>query len=507
MSIKNSIASWYFKQRKDDLYAPLNKANELQKKLLFYLVKRAANTTFGKKYNFNLIKSYKDFAQFVPIHTYEEFSPYIDKMLQGEQQVVWPSDITWFAKSSGTTNSKSKFIPVSKETLDSCHFQGGKDALSVYLRHFPDSTIFEGKGILIGGSHTVNPINEHNFYGDLSAVMMKHLPIWVYLFKTPASDIALMDDWEKKVEKMAQHTIRENVTNISGVPTWTLVLFAKILEITGKSNIHEVWPNLELYVHGGVSFTPYKSQFEKYLPGKNMHYLETYNASEGFIGLQTDLASSALSLMVNYGVFYEFIPQSNNYDIQNIVPLWEVEMGVNYGVVISNNSGLWRYQIGDTIMFDSLEPYTFHITGRTKLFINAFGEELMIDNADKAITFACETHNALLRDYTAAPVYLDSPEEAGHQWLIEFEKEPEDVAAFAVTLDQKLKSLNSDYEAKRHKDLALKMPKIVVLPSHTFEQWLQLNGKLGGQHKVPRLSNNRLIVDEILELLAKSKAQ
>ena len=503
MAIFNSIVSWYFKNRHKAMQDALINAIAIQKSTLVELIERAKETEFGTKYNFSEIRDYKDFTENVPISGYEEIKPYIERMMNGEQNLLWPSEINWFAKSSGTTNDKSKFIPVSSETLESCHFEGGRDALSVYVKQNPDCNLFSGKGLLIGGSHTVNPINEYAHYGDLSAVMMKHLPMWVHLFKTPNADIALMSDWEQKVEKMAEHTINENVTNISGVPTWTSVLFEKILEKTGKSNMLEVWPEMELYIHGGVNFAPYREQFKRYFPGNQVQYLETYNASEGFFGVQTDLLSNDLSLMVNYGTFFEFIPM-DEYGTKNpkCLPLWGVVPGVNYAVIISNNSGLWRYQLGDTIKFTSVNPFKFHVTGRTKLFINAFGEELMIDNAEKGIQHACQVSNAQIKDYTAAPVFLDDLENAGHEWLIEFEIPPADLQLFTIELDKKLKEVNSDYEAKRHKDIALKMPKVKAVPIGTFHKWLSKKGKLGGQHKVPRLWNDRTIVNEVLNLLS-----
>ncbi|MBX2985828.1 MAG: GH3 auxin-responsive promoter family protein [Bacteroidia bacterium] len=503
MAIINSLINWYFKNRLQAIDDSLNNAVAIQKRTLTELLERAKDTEFGRKYNFDSMRDYNDFASQVPVSSYEDLHPYIERMMKGEQNILWCTDITWFAKSSGTTNDKSKFIPVSKETIETCHLEGGRDVISIYLKHKPESNLFSGKGLLIGGSQNINPLNEYSNYGDLSAVMMKHLPVWVYLFKTPNSSIALMADWEEKSEKIAAYTINENVTSISGVPTWTLVLMDKLLKNTGKSNMLEVWTNMELYIHGGVGFKPYREQFKKYFPSEQVSYLETYNASEGFFGIQTDLSQQTMSLMVNYGIFFEFIPMDEfgNSD-SKVLPLWEVEKDVNYAVVITTNSGLWRYQLGDTIRFTSVYPFKFMITGRTRLFINAFGEELMIDNADRAIEHACKVCDATLKDYTAAPIYLDDADNAGHQWLIEFEQKPDDMEKFTIELDSKLKELNSDYEAKRHKDLALKMPKIEVLPRNSFHRWLGSKNKLGGQNKVPRLWNDRSIVDEMLKLLS-----
>lgn len=504
MSIVNALIAWYFKSRLQTVQDALDNAVAIQKRTLVELIERASQTSFGKEHQFSKIRDYADFASQVPIMDYDDIKPYVERMMKGEAHVLWPGVISWFAKSSGTTNDKSKFIPVSTETLESCHFEGGRDALTFYFKDHPHSKLFEGKGLLIGGSHSVSHLNAHAHFGDLSALLMKHMPMWVHLFKTPTAAVALMDDWEKKLEKMVEQTHAENVTNVSGVPTWTTVLFDRLLEKTGKSTMLEVWPNLELYIHGGVSFTPYRQQFQRYLPGDKVTYLETYNASEGFFGIQIQPHSTALSLMVHYGIFYEFIPLLGmGVEADKPVPLWEVITGQQYAVLISNNSGLWRYRLGDTICFDSVKPYTFHITGRTRLFINAFGEELMIDNADKAMDIACSKNQATLKDYTAAPIYLDDPENAGHEWLIEFEIPPADLQAFTLDLDAALKTLNSDYEAKRHKDIALKMPKIKVLPTHSFHKWLESKNKLGGQHKVPRLWNDRSIVDEMYAMLSK----
>jgi hypothetical protein len=502
MSLLNALIAWYFKSRLQTVQDAMDNAVAIQKRTLVELLERAAQTTFGKEHHFAKIRDYSDFVANVPVMDYEDIKPYVERMMKGEANVLWPGVISWFAKSSGTTNDKSKFIPVSSETLETCHFEGGRDALTIYFKDHPDSKLFEGKGLLIGGSHNVSNLNAHTHFGDLSALLMKHMPMWVHLFKTPNASVALMDDWEQKLEKMVDQTHKENVTNISGVPTWTTVLFDRLLEKTGKSNMLEVWPNLELYIHGGVSFTPYRKQFERYLPGKQVTYLETYNASEGFFGLQTQPQSTALSLMVHYGIFYEFIPLIGmGMEGDKPLPLWEVVTGQHYAILISNNSGLWRYRLGDTICFDSIKPYTFHITGRTRLFINAFGEELMIDNTDKAMEKACLLHQATLKDYTAAPIYLEDPANAGHEWLIEFEVPPADLEAFTHDLDSALKALNSDYEAKRHKDIALKKPTVKIVPKNTFHKWLQSKDKLGGQHKVPRLWNDRTIVNEVHSLL------
>lgn len=495
--------SWYFRKRMTVLENTINNAAEIQLQVMKRLLDSAKNTEWGQRYDFKSIHTYNDFKNRFPIQDYESLKPFIERVMKGEIDVLWPGEIMWFAKSSGTTSDKSKFIPVSFETLEECHFQGGRDILSFYCANVNETQIFDGKGLLIGGSHKINAFNENSYYGDLSAVLMNNMPTWVNLLKTPDKSIALMDDWEQKLEKMANQTVNENVTNISGVPTWTLVLFERLLEMRGLDNIHELWPNLELYIHGGVSFEPYRKPFAHFLKGSNMHYLETYNASEGFFGLQNDLYNPGLLLMPDYGIFYEFIKVSEMLtDNPQTYLLGEVEANETYAVVMSNNSGLWRYQLGDTIRFTSVNPYKFTITGRTKLFMNAFGEEVVIENAERAIAHACQMTDSKIREYTAAPIYLNSDKDAGHEWLIEFEKEPHSISDFTIALDNKLKEVNSDYEAKRHKDIALKLPRITSLPNNTFYNWLKRKGKLGGQNKVPRLSNDRKVVDEILQDIA-----
>jgi hypothetical protein len=505
MAIIGSLLSWYFRRRMQQVEFAMHNANYVQEQTLKNLIEQGQNTVWGKLYDYKSINTAQEFANRVPISTYEELKPFIERNMRGEQNVLWPSEIRWFAKSSGTTNDKSKFIPVSYEALEDCHFQGGRDALTIYCHNHPDTKLFDGKGLVIGGSHKVNSYNDNSSFGDLSAVIMANLPFWVNFLRTPDLSIALMDEWEEKIEKLAQATAFEDVTNISGVPTWTVVLFNRLLEITGKKDMTEIWPNLELYMHGGVSFVPYREQFKKLVPSSKMSYLETYNASEGFFGLQVESGRDDMMLMTNYGIYYEFIKQEELYTTDNpkTYTLGEVEAGQNYAVVISTNAGLWRYLIGDTIRFTSVNPYRFKISGRTKLFINAFGEELMIDNAEAAMAEACRHTNAILRDFTAAPIYFTEGEgqSAGHEWLIEFEKAPENQLEFNSILDTTLKSLNSDYEAKRYKDIALKPPRIHPMQQGAFHQWLKTKGKLGGQHKVPRLSNDRIIVEEILTMI------
>ncbi|MBL7698418.1 MAG: GH3 auxin-responsive promoter family protein [Chitinophagaceae bacterium] len=476
-----------------------NHPEDSQREVLQDLVTSAQYTEFGKKYNFSKLFSVKSFKKAVPIHEYDDIKPYIQRIMDGEQNVLWNTPIYWFAKSSGTTSDKSKFIPVSDESLQDCHYKAAKDVLTLYYNYNPDSDLLTGKGLVIGGSHNIHQVNEDVQYGDLSAVLLQNTPFWGSWIRTPELSIALMDEWEEKIAKLAKSTIKENVTSISGVPTWTLVLFKHILEITGRNSISEVWPSLELYMHGGVSFKPYREQFNK-LIGKKINYLEMYNASEGFIAAQEIPDDEGMLLFVDHGIFMEFMPVSEygKADPQTI-GLRDVELNKNYAPVISTNGGLWRYLLGDTIRFTSLKPFKIIVSGRVKHYINAFGEELIIDNTDRAISLACKNTSAIVNDYTAAPIYFNDDNNGAHEWLVEFEKEPEDFEAFVGELDTALKSLNSDYEAKRHKNIALRMPVVRKLKKGSFNNWLKSRGKLGGQHKVPRLSNERIFIEEILQ--------
>lgn len=470
-----------------------------QREVLQDLVTSAQYTEFGRKYNFSSLFSTRDFKKAVPIHEYDDLKPYIQRMMEGEENILWNTPIQWFAKSSGTTSDKSKFIPVSEESLEDCHYKGAKDTLTMYYNFNPDSDLLTGKGLVIGGSHTIHQVNEEMHYGDLSAVLLQNSPLWGQWIRTPELSIALMDEWETKIEKLAEITIRENVTSISGVPTWTLVLFKRILEITGKNSIAEVWPSLELYLHGGVSFTPYREQFRK-LIGKDIHYIDNYNASEGFFAAQDRPGEEGMLLYVDHGIFMEFMPveEYGKKDPQTI-GLNKVETGKNYALVISTNGGLWRYLLGDTIQFTTLRPFRIKVSGRLKHFINAFGEEVIVDNTDKAVSIACQKTGAIVNDYTAAPVYFSELENGAHEWLIEFEKAPADMDHFTDELDKALQSINSDYEAKRHKNIALRKPVVHIIAKGLFNEWLKSKGKLGGQHKVPRLSNDRTFLEEMLQ--------
>ncbi len=477
-----------------------NNPLDAQREVLQDLVTSAQYTEFGRKYNFSNLFTVREFKAAVPIHEYDDLKPYIERIMNGEQNVLWNTPIYWFAKSSGTTSDKSKFIPISDENLEDCHYKASKDVLSLYYQFKPDSELLTGKGLVIGGSHTINPMNNEAQYGDLSAVLLQNTPFWAHWIRTPELSIALMDEWETKIEKLAKNTIKENVTSISGVPTWTLVLFKRILEITGKKNMSEVWPSLELYMHGGVSFTPYKEQFQKII-GKDINYLEMYNASEGFFAAQDTPGKEGMLLFTDHGIFMEFMPVSEYGKKEpQTISLQDVETGKNYALVISTNGGLWRYLLGDTIQFTSLQPFRIKVSGRLKHYMNAFGEEVIVDNTDKAIAVATAKTGTVVNDYTAAPVYFSDSSNGAHEWLIEFEKEPESLEQFTIELDTALKNINSDYEAKRYKNIALRQPLVHSLKKGTFADWLRSKGKLGGQHKVPRLSNERNYVEEIMAL-------
>ena len=469
-----------------------------QHNVLQDLIAAGQYTEFGRIHNFKDIRLIDDFKNKVPVNDYDDLKPYIQRMMDGEDNILWNTPIRWFAKSSGTTSDKSKFIPISDESLKDNHYKASKDVITMYYMRNPESELLSGKSLVLGGSHQINMVNDEIQFGDLSAVVLQNSPFWSNWMRTPELSIALMDEWESKIEKLATSTIRENVTSMAGVPTWTLVLLKRILEITGKQNIHEVWPNLELYLHGGVSFVPYREQFEKII-GKPIAYLESYNASEGFFAAQDDITKDGMLLMADHGIFYEFMPlEEAGKKHPKTLQLNEVEQGKNYALIISTLGGLWRYVLGDTIRFVSLNPFRIKVSGRIKHYINAFGEEVIVDNTDRAIAIACEKTGATVNDYTAAPVYFSEASNGAHEWLIEFEKEPGDMESFTLELDAALQQANSDYEAKRYKDMALRKPVIHKIEKGIFSNWLKSKGKLGGQHKIPRLSNDRQILEEIL---------
>ncbi len=495
------LIGWYFKQRVNELRTNIERSLENQDELFRLLMEKLSLTEYGAKYGIEKTTNYATFAERVPVATFEDFLPYIERNQQGEQQLLWPGDIRWFAKSSGTTSNVSKFIPMSYEIMEHNHFEGSKEAVTQFFGFYPDGKMFDGKGLLIGGTTKQNDGDQGYYFGDLSGILMIHLPSWANWKSTPDIDVATIESWEEKLEKMVQIIKDENVTSVSGVPTWTAVVMQRVLEVTGKQNILEVWPNFELFIHGGVNFEPYREQFKAFLPSDKVKYLETYNASEGFFGIQYQADRSELVLLTHLGIFFEFYPAAEVPNSENLVPLSQVKTGINYAVVISSVGGLWRYIIGDTIQFHSLNPFTFKITGRTKLFINAFGEELVIENAETAIAAACKEMDAIVTDYTAAPVYLDQNENPGHEWLIEFATPPQNLTAFTTLLDEELQRTNDDYKSKRAGDMLMKMPQVTAVPSQTFHDWLKSKGKLGGQNKVPRLSNDRKIIEEIKNMI------
>jgi hypothetical protein len=478
---------------------------EVQWEVFEQLLQAGKLTEYGKSYGMPEMKSYEEFRREVPLSDYTLMKPFIDRAMNGEKDLLWPGETKWFAKSSGTTTSRSKLIPVTKESIEGCHYKGGKDLLALYYHNHPNRKLYNGKHLIIGGSARLNPnpMMLDSYSGDLSAIIVKNLPWWAEIRRTPAKEIALLSEWEEKIEKMARSTIEEDVVILAGVPSWTMVLCNRILEITGASNLKEVWPNLELFMHGGVNFEPYREQFNKLIPDEGMNYVETYNASEGFFGIQDQVNSDEMLLMLDYGTFFEFIPMSDydGLDSKKVLPISEVEEGVNYALVISTNGGLWRYVLGDTIRFTSMTPFRFKITGRTKSYINTFGEELIVENAEKAVSVACSKTNAQIREYTVAPIYMDAKEKGAHEWLIGFAQYPDDMKRFTRVLDETLRELNSDYDAKRYNDLILDEPKIQLISPDIFELWLKNMGKLGGQHKIPRLMNNRDIVEQILQLV------
>jgi hypothetical protein len=496
----NSFASWVLKQRIHQMELFMKYPNEVQEELLLNLIQAAVYTEYGKQYDFESIQSYATFSERIPIKKYEEIQPLIERTRNGEQNIFWQSPIKWFAKSSGTTNAKSKFIPVSNEALEDCHYKGSKDLLCLYLNNNENSELFLGKSLRLGGSSQIHE-NNNTFFGDLSAILIENMPIWAEFSSTPSSKISLMSDWESKIAAIINETQKENVTSFAGVPSWMLVLMNKMLEETNNKNLFDLWPNLEVYFHGGVSFEPYREQYQKILPKKDFKYYEIYNASEGFFAIQDLNNSNDLLLMLDYGIFYEFIPMEDfGSENQKAIRLADVELNKNYAIIITTNSGLWRYLIGDTVRFTSLNPYRIRVTGRTKHHINVFGEELMVENTDQAIAKACSFTNAEVVDYTVAPIFMKEKEKGAHEWIIEFKRKPENMSIFQKILDESLQTLNSDYEAKRHNNMTLNPLVINTARENLFYDWLKAQNKLGGQHKIPRLSNQRDYLEQLLQM-------
>jgi hypothetical protein len=474
--------------------------NEVQHELLHQLLYKAKDTEMGKAYGFDTITNYKTFSERVPIQSYEQYTERIERSRRGENNIFWPTPIKWFAKSSGTTNAKSKFIPVSEDSLEDCHYAGSKDLLCMYLNNNPEANLFTGKSLRLGGSKDLYKENG-TVYGDLSAILIDNMPFWATYSSTPSNEISLMSDWETKMQAIVDETITQNVTSLAGVPSWMLVLLNNVLETTGKSCIHDVWPNLEVYFHGGVSFEPYRDQYKAIMSSEKVKYYEIYNASEGFFAIQDKNDSRDLLLMLDYGIFYEFIPMdSYGSEEENVIPLSEVELNKNYAIIVTTNGGLWRYKIGDTIRFTSLSPYRIRVSGRTKHHINVFGEELIIENAEEALKKASQLTNCEIVDYTAGPIFMEGTEKGAHEWIIEFKKAPESLAQFQKCLDDSLQTINSDYEAKRYNNMTLKMLTVHQAKDKLFYEWLKKNDKLGGQHKIPRLSNSREYLDELLAM-------
>ena len=507
MSITSIIRPFLVKRAgRLDRYA--TQTADIQQRVLQQLLSKAADTEYGQRFGFDSIRSYDDFAQRVPLNSYEELKGYIDRMRHGEKHVLWPGQVQWYAKSSGTTNDKSKFIPVSKQCLHDTHYAGGTDAVCLYLRNNPKSRLFDGRALILGGSHAPNYNLPHSLVGDLSSILIEHINPLVNLVRVPSKRVALLADFEEKRDLIARRAMQCRITNLSGVPSWMMAVITRVLEFSGKDTLDQVWPHLEVFFHGGVAFTPYREQYQRLIPSQGMHYMETYNASEGFFGLQNDPADPAMLLMIDYGVFYEFIPlEEVGRPDAHALPLWQVECDRQYAMVISTSGGLWRYQIGDTVRFTSTEPYKFVISGRTKSFINAFGEELVVDNAEKGLQEACRLTGARVSEYTAAPVFMDNAGRCRHQWVVEFDKAPADTEAFARCLDEALQRINSDYEAKRYKDITLQRLELISAPRGLFNEWLKSRGKLGGQHKVPRLSNNRDIIEQVLAFMPQAPKQ
>ncbi len=498
MAIIPSIVSWLNTKRINQIDLFRKYPLETQHETIYKLLAKAAATEWGKKYDYTSITSVSEYQNRFPVQTYEDLLPYVERLKKGENNLLWPGEIKWFAKSSGTTSTKSKFIPMSNEALEKCHYRAAKDILIIYTMNHPETGIFSGKSLTLGGSHKIDNYSNDVLYGDLSAILIENAPFWVDIIRTPKSKIALLEDFEEKLNTITRTTLNENVTNIAGVPSWYLVLIKQVLAYTGKSNLLDVWPNLEVFFHGGVSFTPYRDQFRSLIKGEQMNYMETYNASEGFFGLQDDPSKEDMLLMLDYGIFYEFIPVDRmSSGSATALTLGEVERDVNYAIVISTNGGLWRYMMGDTVIFTGLNPYRFRISGRTKHFINVFGEEVIIDNAEKALDAACKNTGARINEYTAGPVFMSTESKGSHEWLIEFEQQPSDLNLFTEILDDTLKTVNSDYEAKRYKDLNLVKPVVRSLPRDTFSKWLISKNKFGGQNKVPRLSNSRDYIEEL----------
>ncbi len=497
--LANRLFKWYLGQRLARIHRFMNNPREVQLDWFRNLLMNASETEWGRKYKYRKIKSPEQFARRVPVQDYETLKPWIERMMMGQRDVLWNGRVQYFSKSSGTTSDRSKFIPVSYQNLRLCHKRGSWDTMTLFYHLRPDAKQFEKRSLLMGGSLSRFEPYPKTWVGDVSAVMINQIPFFVRPFTTPDFETTLMSDFEEKIERMAKISSKHDVVSIGGVPTWTVVLFRRMLEITGKPNILEIWPNLQVFIHGGVSFLPYREQFRQFLPSEQVSYQEIYNASEGYFAIQNDFGSDDMLLLLDNGIYYEFLPMEEwHAESPRAIPIWEVEEGKNYAIVISTNAGLWRYTPGDTVMFTSLSPYKIKITGRTRQYINAFGEEVMVENADRALAETCKTTGAVVAEYTVAPVYFKGSGKGGHEWLVEFEKEPQNLEEFSYLLDKNLQRINSDYEAKRYHGMALEQLYLHAMPRGTFLNWMRKRGKFGGQNKVPRLSNERRYVEEVL---------
>jgi hypothetical protein len=472
---------------------------DIQQQWFHKLLQAGKKTIYGQKYGFENITKLESFRKNVPIVEYHDLFPYIQRVRNGEKNVLWNTPIRLFSKSSGTTSERSKFIPVSSESLHSCHFKAGRDTYSLYCNAYPKTEIFQGYALGMGGHLSKDP-STNMYSGDLSALLMKELPYFAQRKRKPPLHIALMDEWESKIEKLAETTISSNITHILGVPSWTLLLLKRILEKTQQPNIRSVWKNMEVFFHGGVSFEPYHKEYERIM-SSDVHYFQTYNASEGYFAIQDRLDAKDMLLLLDHGIFYEFMPMTEaGKEFPKLFSLDEIELNVNYGLVITTNGGLWRYLVGDTIAFTSKDPFRIRITGRTRYFINAVGEEVILDNVEKALQEALSQCDAVVEEYTGGPVYAENDRKARHEWIFEFDKAPDDIQRFTEMFDHALQKTNSDYAAKRYQNMILDIPIIHIAPPGTFYEWMRKRGKLGGQHKVPRLANDRTHLDSILKI-------
>ena len=499
----NAVFSHIIKKRIPRIRNYSSSPISCQKTVLEQLLKKAQKTSFGLLHHFNEIRSKEQFQTLVPLSSYDTLYPYIKRQIEGEENVLWPGKTSWFAKSSGTSGNTSKLLPITVDSLYENHYAGGKDLLAIYYENHSNRKLYNAKHLIIGGSTQINTQTNNTSIGDLSAFIVENLPWWTEIRRTPKRKIALMDNWEEKLDQMAHATLNDNICIVAGLPSWTLVLFQRVLDISGKKNIHEVWPNLELYIHGGMNIDPYRKAFEKMLPNPNMNYVQAYNASEGYFGLQDRKESSDMLLLTDAQVYYEFIPMDEfkGLNSKNVIDLEEVSIDVEYAIVLTTSAGLWRYIIGDTICFTSILPYRFQVTGRTTHYINAFGEKTIISHVEKALSEAASENDILVFDFTVAPYFEESKGSGGHEWLIALNAENENqIHTLEAAIESNMKSLNVDYEGKRKDSINMLAPKFSYVQKNIFERWLKKKNKLGGQHKIPRVQNDRIFIEELLEI-------